>query len=61
MKKYYKKIRFRYKSASLNILKGNNRRDIFIIIIIIKRIGIINNNKRYSNILNFYDVKNRNK
>ena len=28
---------------------------------IIKRIKIFNNNKRYSNILNFYNVKDRNK
>ena len=42
----------------LTFLKKSNRRDIFDIAIIIKRIKIINNNKRYSNIFNFYDVKN---
>ena len=61
IKEYYKTIRFRYENVSLNIFKENNRRDIFIIAIITKRIKIINNNKRYSNIFKFYDVKNRDK
>ena len=52
-KGYYEKVYFYYKNVFLNILKGNNRRDIFIIAIIIKRTKIINNNKRYSNISNF--------
>ena len=61
IKEYYKKVYSRYKNASFNIFKKNNRRDIYIIAIITERIEIINNNKRYSNILNFYNVKNRDK
>ena len=60
-KKHYKKIYFYYKNAFLDISRENNRRYIFIITIITKYIEIINNNKRYSNTLNFYNVKNRDK
>ena len=58
---YYKKVYFRYKNVSFNVFRGSNQRDISIIVITMKRIEIINNNKRYSNISNFYSVKNRDK
>ena len=61
MKKYYKKVYSHYEKAFFDILKKSNRRDIFNIAIIMKRIKIINNNKRFSNVFNFYDVKDRNK